>query len=735
MVEGKSDANQLRVFISYSRDDLAFADQLDAALNLHQYEVSLDRHGIAGGEDWQSRLGAMIRDADTIVFILSPSSAHSNMCRWEVEEAVRLHKRIIPVTCRALEAASPPPPLSALNYIFFYAEPRAPGSGFGTGLARLVAALNTDLDWLREHTRLLQRANEWEAAGRAESRLLFADSIAGAKAWAARRPKDAPEPTALHYEFIRASEEAEARHQNAERQQLQQIAAAQTARSKALAEKEEAQEREAEQARRVVRRTLVGLAAAVLLAIVAAGAGVLAFRNQREAEAERDRTRAALADVLAERAWSAVHSGSMDRAMRYAVAGWRIAPQHAAHYRVPLARALVHNMLPARDRTHHGRIKALAPGPNGKWIISAGDDGLAVLFDVASLHPMHIFSHGEHPVAGAHIDPSGTKVFTFTTDGVIRIWNAQTGDPLSELYSPDQFIGAIMPSDASRLVTVSRDQTTRLWDLSAQRVLATLVGHQGDISAIAFSPDGLRMATGSEDHTARLWDARSGQELMVFARHTGTVTALAFSADGRLLLTGSADKSVLVYDTASGTVEPKTLQGHDAGIRAIASSSDSAKAYVIDVHGNAYIWDMRTARILVASPSESTDDGVTTVDEHGRYVAIAEQGGKLTVWDAEAARTFLELSTGTTSVVSALLWSGDHLFVGDASGTISAFDLREATRPITELVAQACSKEGALSPRFTWLESASDPLIRELWDPEGTVRSVCDGAGLRGRPQ
>ena len=55
MVEGKSDANQLRVFISYSRDDLAFADQLDAALNLTSYEVSLDRHGIAGGEDWKSR--------------------------------------------------------------------------------------------------------------------------------------------------------------------------------------------------------------------------------------------------------------------------------------------------------------------------------------------------------------------------------------------------------------------------------------------------------------------------------------------------------------------------------------------------------------------------------------------------------------------------------------------------------------------------------------------------------
>ena len=679
MVEAQSEANKLSVFISYSRDDLAFADQLEAALRLHQYEVALDRHGIAGGEDWQSRLGTLIRDADTIVFILSPSSAHSTICRWEVEEALRLNKRIIPVLCHALEAASPPPPLSALNYIFFYAEPRAPGSGFGTGLARLVAALNTDLDWLRAHTRLLQRAREWEAAGRATSRLLFEDSLAGAKAWAARRPRDAPEPTALHYAFIRASEEAEARRQNAERQQLQQIAAAQAERAKALTEKEAAQKREAEQARRVVRRTLVGLAAAVLLAMVAAGAGGIAFRNQRAAESARDRTREALAAVLAERAWSAVHSGSVDRAMRYAIAGWRIAPKNAAHYRAPLVRALFRNLRPALDQTHHGRINALASDPNGQWLVSAGEDGLAVLFDTASLHPMQRFKHGAHPVTAVAIDPSGTQVFTLDLDGVLRIWNAHTGDLLSELQSQGQVI-AVMSPDASRLVTASHDKTTRLWDLSTQRLLAILVGHQGGVLTVEFSPDGRRIATGGEDHTARLWDAHSGQELRVLAQHTGRVTAIAFSADGRLLLTGSEDKSVLVYDTAKGKVAPKTLQSHDAGIRGVSVSSDSAKAYVIDVHGHAYMWDLGTARILVASPGGSRDYGVTSFDERGRYVAIAEKGGKLNVWDTEVARTFLELSTGTAAVVSALLWSGDHLFVGDESGTIAAFDVREATQ-------------------------------------------------------
>src|SRR5262249_12647872 len=143
------------------------ADQLDAALGLH-FATTIDRHGIAGGEDWKRRLGNLIRDSDTVVFVLSPTSATSDICKWEVEEAVRLSKRILPVLCRPLNGASPPPQLHNLNYIFFYEEPKSPDSGFGTGMVQLVAALNTDLDWLREHTRLLQRAAEWEAAGRVE---------------------------------------------------------------------------------------------------------------------------------------------------------------------------------------------------------------------------------------------------------------------------------------------------------------------------------------------------------------------------------------------------------------------------------------------------------------------------------------------------------------------------------------------------------------------------------------
>jgi hypothetical protein len=177
-----SDRGKLRVFISYSRDDLKFVDQLDAALNLCGFECLIDRHDISGGEDWKRRLGNLISEADTVVFVLSPTSARSEICEWEVEEAARLNKRILPVNCRPLDGVSPPLCLRELNYVFFYEEPKLPDSGFGTGLAELVTALNTDFDWLREHTRYLQRAMEWDTSGRPVNRLLSGNDIREAKA-------------------------------------------------------------------------------------------------------------------------------------------------------------------------------------------------------------------------------------------------------------------------------------------------------------------------------------------------------------------------------------------------------------------------------------------------------------------------------------------------------------------------------------------------------------------------
>jgi TPR repeat protein len=215
-----TDEDKFRVFISYSRDDREFADQLRAALETCGFACKFDTEDISTGEDWKRRLNALIAEADSVIFVLSRASARSEICEWEVEESARLGKRILPVVGKSFGGASLPPRLQPLQRVFFYAEPDVEGSGFGVGLKRLVSDLNADYEWLRQHTRYLQRATEWDQRGRPTTYgLLYGeDEIAEANGWIARRPKTAPEPTDLQREFIRVSERAAEARLSVERQ-------------------------------------------------------------------------------------------------------------------------------------------------------------------------------------------------------------------------------------------------------------------------------------------------------------------------------------------------------------------------------------------------------------------------------------------------------------------------------------------------------------------------------------
>src|ERR1700756_771739 len=93
-----SDLNQhLSVFISYSRQDIVRAELLRDQLIAKKCEAYLDRHDILPGEPWQDRLAKLIEVADTVVFLISPESVTSEVCDWEVNEAERLGKQLLPV--------------------------------------------------------------------------------------------------------------------------------------------------------------------------------------------------------------------------------------------------------------------------------------------------------------------------------------------------------------------------------------------------------------------------------------------------------------------------------------------------------------------------------------------------------------------------------------------------------------------------------------------------------------
>lgn len=197
-----------RVFVSYARADAARVAPIAEGLRSAGLEVLLDAEAIAKAEEWQPRLGKLITAADAVAFFLSPASAGSRVCGWEVETAERLGKRIVPVVLERVADHAAPPGLAKRNYIFADAAAlteRAAGE--------IAEAVETNLTWVREHTRLTELAARWQESEQPRDQLLRGQEIAAAEAWLAAPPSssNAPKLTPLLRTYIALSRKARAR--------------------------------------------------------------------------------------------------------------------------------------------------------------------------------------------------------------------------------------------------------------------------------------------------------------------------------------------------------------------------------------------------------------------------------------------------------------------------------------------------------------------------------------------
>ena len=116
---GHSAGSKAKIFISYSRKDMAFADRLEASLRARGFEPLIDRTEIYAFEDWWRRIQALILRADTVVFVLSPDAVASDVALKEVAHAASLNKRFAPIVCRRVGDEAIPEALRRLNFIFY----------------------------------------------------------------------------------------------------------------------------------------------------------------------------------------------------------------------------------------------------------------------------------------------------------------------------------------------------------------------------------------------------------------------------------------------------------------------------------------------------------------------------------------------------------------------------------------------------------------------------------------
>lgn len=204
MLAARDDSTpKTRVFLSYARKDSDKARWLRERLEHAGVAVYQDVEDTLPGEQWWARLTQLIVEADAVVFLLSSQSASSSVCADEVAEALKFNKRVFPAVIEAVDWAKVPEGLARVHGVDLRG-----GADNAETIAQLTSALMLDAAWIREHTRLLDRARHWISTDRHESELLSAELLREVETWLATTPANAPAPTQLHQEFLQASRNA-----------------------------------------------------------------------------------------------------------------------------------------------------------------------------------------------------------------------------------------------------------------------------------------------------------------------------------------------------------------------------------------------------------------------------------------------------------------------------------------------------------------------------------------------
>jgi WD40 repeat protein len=467
------------------------------------------------------------------------------------------------------------------------------------------------------------------------------------------------------------------------------------------------------------RLTMLAFAAA---SMVFAGLAVASAWFGWQAELQRQRTFNSLARIFAERSWQAMQRENYPLAARYALAGWRAAPQNAEEYRLALS-SLLHNANESRALPTFGgdAIYHVAYAPNGAQFVTDSSNNDVRVWSAAGGVLFVLHGHSA-PVDELRYSPDGTRIASASSDGTARIWDAATGRqllmvtvPRQEVsdvhlaFSPDGKLlaaaggyhasahiwdietGALrvtLPTpmgadtvefspDGRTLVTTQRAEgMARIWDAVSGQLKEVLSRHASDKAV--FSPDGSRLVTASVDGAAGLWDLRTGR-LIAELHHQDVVTTARFSPDGNEVLTTSYDGVAALWDGHTGALIAE-LHGHTGRIQSGAFSPDGALVLTVSLDHTARLWDAKTGAEISVLHGHEDEVYDCAFSPSGAQAVTVGALGQARLWSPPLGRAIARLQSDEVLMSASMSADGRRVAASNQDGSLALWDANSGAK-------------------------------------------------------
>lgn len=249
----------------------------------------------------------------------------------------------------------------------------------------------------------------------------------------------------------------------------------------------------------------------------------------------------------------------------------------------------------------------------GRRLASGADDGTAVVWDPLSGDVLRRWEGFKGPVQSIAFVDRDSKLLLADSTGLVVLGDAASGGRLRQIAIPGGLGRFAVTPDERRLMIGGADGALRIVTVPDLKLGQTVEkAHEGEIQAMAMSPNGRWLATGGADRRVVLWDAGTWQRLFTFPPHNAPILNVAFDSSGQYLGISEAQRDVTLWNLK--LVRPQLVGlGLDweqrmtkAAVDPLSPSAPATQAKIVQISEDAWEhWYQRGRKLVRSQPQEA----------------------------------------------------------------------------------------------------------------------------------